>query len=640
MSTRTHLGYACKFSTNNIDMKKDIEVLIAEERAQIICKYDKGREEGVEIDPWEDADYSIYKVTDRFGFLHEEELPTPTLLEEKQKQLEVERVQKWLKMVRKWDKYKNSERMMKRVYKGIPLQLRGQAWSLLLDVEKVKKENEGKYERMIEQAKIYSTEIKQIDLDVNRTFRNHIMFMDRFGVKQQSLFHVLTAYSVYNTEVSYCQGMSQIAAILLMYMNEEDAFWAMSQLLTNQKHAMHGFFIPGFPKLQRFQNHHDQILSKLLPKLKKHLDKEQMSSGIYSTKWFLQCFIDRTPFTLTLRLWDIFILEGEKILTAMAYTVLKLHKKRLLKMSLEELREFLQEKIAESFELSDDIVIEQLQVSMTELRKMKLDLPSPAKPDELPRKPLGVERPVLLTPIRPHNPNLDQETPDKSQLAKRPPTSLQISVQESIVPDQGSPEVKWPYQDREIDSVSPFPSPDPVLVHTEIVFGPDGVMEAPEEQPPPYEPPKNVEANDSPLPSHLAMNTCGTSAESAHLDAPQDISQDTLQASVEDGLFVMHPSKCQLTLSTASAQESQYENLPDTEMVETREEKKFVSEKSVVLTQNSAFIKLPHIDAAQQSSSPHREVSLSTAGRKLMTVHSEPLFERHDLPNLPKSETF
>lgn len=83
--------------------------------------------------------------------------------------------------------------------------------------------------------------------------------------RQQSLFHVLTAYSVYNTvsvqshpwlikrcyiiadlvcsclqEVSYCQGMSQIAAILLMFMNEEDAFWALSQLLTNQKHGMHG----------------------------------------------------------------------------------------------------------------------------------------------------------------------------------------------------------------------------------------------------------------------------------------------------------------------------------------------------------------------------------------------------------------
>uniref|UniRef100_A0A671P3Y7 USP6 N-terminal-like protein n=1 Tax=Sinocyclocheilus anshuiensis TaxID=1608454 RepID=A0A671P3Y7_9TELE len=289
--------------------------------ARISSRHDEGRDAGVQIDPWEDADYSIYRVTDRFGFLHEEELPTPSALEEKQKQVEIERVQKWLKMLKNWSKYRNSDR---RVYKGIPLQLRGQAWALLLDVEKVKSDNAGKYERMKEQAQLYSPEIKQIDLDINRTFRDHIMFMDRFGVKQQSLFHVLSAYSVYNTEVSYCQGMSQIAAILLMFMNEEDAFWALSQLLTNQKHAMHGFFVPGFPKLQRFQNHHDQILSKLLPKLKKHL--EQMSSGIYSTKWFLQCFIDRTPFTLTLRLWDIFILEGEKVLTAMAYTILQLHK--------------------------------------------------------------------------------------------------------------------------------------------------------------------------------------------------------------------------------------------------------------------------------------------------------------------------
>ncbi|NXG61712.1 US6NL protein, partial [Hemiprocne comata] len=243
--------------------------------------------------------------------------------------------------------------------------------------------------QMKEQAKNFSSEIKQIDLDVNRTFRNHIMFRDRYGVKQQALFHVLSAYSVYNTEVSYCQGMSQIAAILLMYLNEEDAFWALAQLLTNQRHAMHGFFIPGFPKLQRFQSHHEQILSKLFPKLKKHMDKEQMTTGIYTTKWFLQCFIDRTPFTLTLRLWDIYILEGERVLTAMAYTILKLHKKRLLKMTLEDLREFLQEKIAASLQYGDDAVIEQLQVSMTELRKMKFDLPPPAKPEEFPRKPLG-----------------------------------------------------------------------------------------------------------------------------------------------------------------------------------------------------------------------------------------------------------
>ncbi|XP_060625569.2 USP6 N-terminal-like protein [Anolis sagrei] len=382
-------------------MKKDIDALIAEERAEILDKYEKGRQEGAQIDPWEDADFTLYKVTDRFGFLHEHELPTRSALEEKQKLQEIERVDKWLKMLRKWGKYRNSEKMFRRVYKGIPLQVRGQVWSLLLDIEKIKMENEGKYEKMKEQAKDFSSEIKQIDLDVNRTFRNHIMFRDRYGVKQQALFHVLSAYSVYNTEVSYCQGMSQIAAILLMYLNEEDAFWALAQLLTNQRHAMHGFFIPGFPKLQRFQAHHEAILNKLFPKLKKHMDKEQMSTGIYTTKWFLQCFIDRTPFTLTLRLWDIYILEGERVLTAMAYTILKLHKKRLLKMSLEDLREFLQEKIATSLQFEDDIIIEQLQASMAELRKMKFDLPPPAKSEEFPKKVLGLELSLNLVSMKP-----------------------------------------------------------------------------------------------------------------------------------------------------------------------------------------------------------------------------------------------
>lgn len=36
--------------------------------------------------------------------------------------------------------------MVKRVYKGIPLQLRGRAWALLLDVDRTKRENQGKYE--------------------------------------------------------------------------------------------------------------------------------------------------------------------------------------------------------------------------------------------------------------------------------------------------------------------------------------------------------------------------------------------------------------------------------------------------------------------------------------------------------------
>ena len=35
--------------------------------------------------------------------------------------------------------------------------------------------------------------------------------------------------------------MSQIAALLLMYLiDEEDAFWALSQIMVDNKYAMHG----------------------------------------------------------------------------------------------------------------------------------------------------------------------------------------------------------------------------------------------------------------------------------------------------------------------------------------------------------------------------------------------------------------
>eukprot|EP00063_Salmo_salar_P088710 XP_014063545.1 PREDICTED: USP6 N-terminal-like protein isoform X1 [Salmo salar] len=368
--------------------EQDAVLRLEQERAEIVSKYDKGKE-GATVEPWEDASFHLYKVIDRFGFVHENELPSYDSVEEKQKHLEVERTSKWLKMMKSWDKYKNSEKLVRRIYKGIPLQLRGEVWCLLLDVPKIKEEKKDFYEKLKLRARGLSPDVRQIDLDVNRTYRDHVMFMTRYDVKQQALFHVLTAYSVYNTEVGYCQGMSQITALLLIYMNEEDAFWALVKLLSGQKHAMHGFFIPGFPKLMRFQEHHDRILKKMMPKLKSHLDTQEVFTSLYTMKWFFQCFLDRTPFTLTLRIWDIYILEGERVLTAMSYTVLKLHKKHLLKLSMEDLVEFLQVTLAKDFFFEDDFVIEQLQNNMVELRRSKLELAAPGKEDEYPKKLLG-----------------------------------------------------------------------------------------------------------------------------------------------------------------------------------------------------------------------------------------------------------
>ena len=114
------------------------------------------------------------------------------------------------------------------------------------------------------------------------------MFRERYNIKQKDLFHVLAAYSMYNTEVeqqynivqynssiviqpsccvqvSYCQGMSQVAALLLMFMTtDEDAFWGLHQLMVSSTYNMHAFFISSFPKLQRFQDMHDKVVFILM----------------------------------------------------------------------------------------------------------------------------------------------------------------------------------------------------------------------------------------------------------------------------------------------------------------------------------------------------------------------------------------
>ncbi|KFM58408.1 USP6 N-terminal-like protein, partial [Stegodyphus mimosarum] len=357
----------------------------------IIAKYDAGRSETNEILSWEDPALEVYHVTDRYGFIHDHRLPEKlTAHETKIRERENERLGKWLKMIKNWDKYKDTEKLRQRVYKGVPNAVRGEVWCRLLGVPQIKLEQEGKYQEMVQQSRLYCTDIKQIDLDVNRTFRNNIMFRERYGPKQQSLFQVLAAYSIYNAEVGYCQGMSQIAGLLLMFMSDEDTFWALSVLMTDSKHAMHGFFIPGFPKLKRFQEHHDKLLTKFLPKLKKHMDKFGIHSSLYTLKWFFQCFLDRVPFTLTLRLWDAYILDGEVILTAMSFTLLKLHRKTLLKMDMDTLIEFLQIKLEQDFGYYDDVAIEALQTTILDLQKHKLHLPGQAPPNELPQKPFGL----------------------------------------------------------------------------------------------------------------------------------------------------------------------------------------------------------------------------------------------------------
>ncbi|XP_058527389.1 uncharacterized protein LOC131481659 isoform X1 [Ochotona princeps] len=118
----------------------------ARERASIIMKYERGPQKMHQemFQGHEDEEHGCLKP-DKFGFLCEK-LPNNDTIGKKYKFQASRRVQKWIKMLKNYDKYCSTKKFHRRVSKGIPAEVRGEAWSMILDIQKRKTQNPGRYE--------------------------------------------------------------------------------------------------------------------------------------------------------------------------------------------------------------------------------------------------------------------------------------------------------------------------------------------------------------------------------------------------------------------------------------------------------------------------------------------------------------
>jgi hypothetical protein len=289
---------------------------------------------------------------DRYGFLiPKDKAPQPKLekaahaLEEK----EAERLVKWRKMLdfcrenlskkkpKLWSGYPH-RKLKSRVRKGIPNSIRGEAWMILSSAELRKKKNEGIYQNCLRQP---STHVKQIDLDINRCYRDNKMFQQRYGKGQVSLFNVLKAYSIYNPTLGYCQGMATISATFLLYLQEEDVFWLLVSVLSDEKYGLAGCFMDGFPRLLESFYVHERIIEKYLPKLFKHMQKVNLETSMYATRWYMQNMLDILPFEVSIHIWDLFISEGRKIIFSTTLSIFRMHEAQLQKQEFDEMIRYL-----------------------------------------------------------------------------------------------------------------------------------------------------------------------------------------------------------------------------------------------------------------------------------------------------------
>eukprot|EP00116_Pleurobrachia_bachei_P006253 sb/3466515/ len=293
---------------------------------------------------------------------------------------------KWFKMVQEWEKSEQEPADLKsRIWKGCPNSLRGRVWPQLLKLQQIKEINEKAlgpdlYERMKQTSKKRSShrDIVQIDLDIHRTFRNHEMFQLKYDVMQQKLFNVLSAYSVFNTSVGYCQAMSSLAAFLLMYLKEEEVFWALTSLLRSAKYQMNNLYVQDLEKLHRLIDHHLILRKKFTHTVHKHLKKQEFIPSLYVTRWFMKNFLDSVPFSLNLRMWDIFLYEGEEISIAMSLCILRTFKKTLVKLNMEQLQEFFQ--VLPEKQLDEEKLLDNLMEILSELRRSRMSVLAPLPP--------------------------------------------------------------------------------------------------------------------------------------------------------------------------------------------------------------------------------------------------------------------
>ncbi|KAH1171979.1 hypothetical protein KIL84_007597 [Mauremys mutica] len=261
-----------------------------------------------------------YRRTDKYGFLGgnqhsgmlESAIPVDVA---RQREL------KWLDMFSHWDKWlsRRFQKVKLRCRKGIPSSLRAKAWQLLSNSKELLDQNPGKFEDLERQPGDPKW-LDVIEKDLHRQFPFHEMFAARGGHGQQDLYRILKAYTIYRPDEGYCQAQAPVAAVLLMHMPAEQAFWCLVQICEKY---LPGYYSAGLEAIQLDGEIFFALLRRASPMAYRHLKKYKIDPILYMTEWFMCIFSRTLPWASVLRVWDMFFCEGVKIVFRVGLVLLR-----------------------------------------------------------------------------------------------------------------------------------------------------------------------------------------------------------------------------------------------------------------------------------------------------------------------------
>jgi hypothetical protein len=160
--------------------------------------------------------------------------------------------------------------------------------------------------------------------DLARTFPNQRRFASPEG--QRSLGRVLRAYAAFDAEIGYCQGMSFIAATLLLVLESEaDAFGALVLLLHGRDHALRPYYDANLSALQL---HLWQLGRLLPPNLSVHLESLGCLPSLYAASWLMTCFSSEFPSSVSQRVMDVVLSDSSRVDAALLKAAVALVRSR------------------------------------------------------------------------------------------------------------------------------------------------------------------------------------------------------------------------------------------------------------------------------------------------------------------------
>ena len=182
------------------------------------------------------------------------------------------------------------------------------------------------HERALADLRKATAAAEDIAKDIDRTFPGHELFESREG--QEALRRCLLAYSVHNPTVGYCQSMNFIAGMLLIFMQEEDAFWVL--LITVEDLLPVDYYTKSMIGTHVDQHAFLELIAAKAPLVSEVLDESGVQLSLISLQWFLCVFLNTLPLETALRIWDVFFFKGDEVIFRAGVALLKLHESSLV----------------------------------------------------------------------------------------------------------------------------------------------------------------------------------------------------------------------------------------------------------------------------------------------------------------------